>query len=399
MDSKACPIPEPFRARAGIVTFLAGLFFLNFLGRFILAPLMPAIERDLGLSHTQAGSLFLTMSLGFSAAQFGSGFFTSKFNHRKTLIISALGVGAVLFPLSFVHSIWMVQLSMVLLGLAAGLHLPSAIATITAMVSRNDWGKALGLHSTAPTFSLMAAPILVALLEGTASWRAIVLSVGVMAFLCGLAFVRYGRCGDFPGQAPGPAVIATIARQRSFWIMTVLFALGIGGGVGLYAMLPLFLIKECGMDAGVANTWLGVSQILGLLSTFFAGWVMDRAGVRKTIAVVLFSGGLATLFLGMFGKDWPVTILSFQRLIVAAYFPAGFAALSRTVPPHLRSVATSLITPSAFLIGGGALPTLIGYLGETRTFAFGITLFGALMLIAPILVVFLKLLEHDEEGC
>jgi len=37
-----------------------------------------------------------------------------------------------------------------MLGVAAGLHMPSAMATITAMVNRQEWGKALAVHQTAP---------------------------------------------------------------------------------------------------------------------------------------------------------------------------------------------------------------------------------------------------------
>jgi len=34
------------------------LFFMNFMARIVQAPLMPAIEKDLHISHAQAGSLF-----------------------------------------------------------------------------------------------------------------------------------------------------------------------------------------------------------------------------------------------------------------------------------------------------------------------------------------------------
>ncbi|RPJ21609.1 MAG: MFS transporter, partial [Desulfobacteraceae bacterium] len=59
---KSCPIPEPFRAKAGTVFFLAGLFLLNFMARFILAPLMPFLEQEIHITHAQAGSLFLVTS-------------------------------------------------------------------------------------------------------------------------------------------------------------------------------------------------------------------------------------------------------------------------------------------------------------------------------------------------
>ena len=46
-------------------------------------------------------------------------------------------------------------------------------------------------------------------------------------------------------------------RGRSFWLMVVLFALGMGAQVGVYTMLPLYLTEEKGMALDAANTLLG----------------------------------------------------------------------------------------------------------------------------------------------
>jgi hypothetical protein len=46
------------------------------------------------------------------------------------------------------------------------------------------------------------------------------------------------------------------------------------------------------------------------------------------------------------------------------------------------------------------LPLLIGYMGEKYTFAAGITLAGAFILVGPALVYFLKLGQYDDQtGC
>ena len=66
--SAAEPEVTSFRSHIGPILFLAGIFFLNFLGRIILAPLLPTIEKDLGLGHSEAGSLFLLISLGYFIA-------------------------------------------------------------------------------------------------------------------------------------------------------------------------------------------------------------------------------------------------------------------------------------------------------------------------------------------
>ena len=51
-------------------------------------------------------------------------------------------------------------------------------------------------------------------------------------------------------------------------------------------------------------------------------------------------------------------------------------------------------------MGGGLLPLLIGHLGETQTFALGITLAGVFMLAALPLILTLKPGQYDEmPGC
>ena len=44
--AKACPSPQPLRMVLGTVIFITVMMLLVFLGRFIFAPLMPAIVDD-----------------------------------------------------------------------------------------------------------------------------------------------------------------------------------------------------------------------------------------------------------------------------------------------------------------------------------------------------------------
>ena len=74
LSEKACPVPEPLSSRIAAILLLAILFFVNFLGRFIFAPLMLSIEKEMGFSHSQAGTIFLMISLGFFFSSTGIGF-------------------------------------------------------------------------------------------------------------------------------------------------------------------------------------------------------------------------------------------------------------------------------------------------------------------------------------
>ncbi len=396
---KDCPIPESFGSHIGSIIFIAILFFLGFISRFIFAPLMPIIEKEQGLTHSQAGSLFLMISLGFFVAQICSGFLSSRINHRGNLIVSGIGVGVALLIYNFTNSLWVIRGIMIMLGMAAGLHLPSAIATITAMVKREDWGKALSVHQVAPPTSLILGPLVVAFLLQFLPWRDILTSIGIVSIVTTVVFIRYGKHGGFPGEPPRLELIKLVFSHRSYWILILLFSIGIGASVGIYTMLPLYLINEHNLAPGWANMLVGLSQISGLFMTFVSGWVNDKIGTKPTIAAALILAGIATILLGIMPRSWVVVIIFVQTALITSYFPPAFAALARIVHPNLRSVAASITTPAAFLVGGGILPTAIGYMGQNYTFGLGIALTGGLVILGSILVPFLVLRETVEEGC
>jgi len=396
---KSCPIPEPFRVRAGAVFFLAALFLLNFMARFILAPLMPFLEQEIHITHAQAGSLFLVTSAGFAVTQFASGFVSSRLTHRKALILSILTVGIALLGLGFMRSLAGIRLALIVLGLAAGLHIPSALAAITAMVRRQDWGKAMGLHSSAPTLGLVLGPLMVAALMGFLSWRMLIILLGVFTLILGSAFLAFGKCGEFPGDAPKLAALKQIIRLPSFWLVILLLLMAVGGSVGLFTVMPLYLITERGMDSTSANTFLGFAQISGFVAALGGGWFADRVGPKRAIAVLIAAGGVANIFLGLSSDRWLLIFLFIQPVLTGALFPGLFTALSRIVAPNLRSVVASVAVPIAFFVGAGLFPALLGYLGQTHSFSLGFVLAGSLMLLGPIFALLLKFIEHDQEGC
>lgn len=385
-----------FRSQTGPIFLLAGIFFLNFISRIILAPLLPTIEQDLAVGHSAAGSLFLLISMGYFVSLLGSGLVASRLMHSRTIVLSATAIAIALFAISFSTSLLGIRLGLILLGLAAGLYLPSGISTLTSLVSPNQWGKALAIHELAPNLSFVAAPLISEALLRWFPWRTVLAVLGAASLLAAAVFARFGRGGKFPGDAPSVASCKTILAKPAFWIMTVLFSLGITGSLGVYAMLPLYLVAERSIDQHWANTLVAFSRISGLGMAFLAGWATDRFGARRVMAAVFFLTGIMTVMLGVIKGYWIVVIVFLQPMLAVCFFPAGFAALSCIGPPSSRNVAVSLTIPFAFLIGAGAIPTGIGVMGDTFSFAFGFALVGGLILLGLILSLTLKLPQEHE---
>lgn len=369
------------------VLFLVVIFYVNLTSRVILSPLLPILERELGLGHGEAGSLFLLLQIGYCAGLLISGFVSHWLNHRRTILLSTTTLGLVLLLMSRSASIAAIRADLVLLGTAAGLYLPAGIATITGMVHREHWGKALAIHELAPNLGYATAPLLAEALLRAVPWRGILAVLGVLAVLTGGAFRLYGRGGAHKPEPPRFTTMGQLTRDPALWIVAILFGVSIGSGLGVYTMMPLFLVSEIGMDRELANTITGLSRVPGIVLIFFSGMITDRFGHRRALALVLTTTGVLTLLLGLVHGRVTTSLLVFpQAAAGACFFPAGFSMVSLIFPPGLRSLAVSIVTIVGVLFGGGVIPPAIGYLAEVSSFSAGLCLLGLLTLaVLPLL--------------
>jgi NNP family nitrate/nitrite transporter-like MFS transporter len=375
----------------GQLLILTSIFFVNFIARIILAPLLPKVEVDLGLTHGAAGSLFLLISLGYFMALLGSGFVAARLTHKRTIIVSSLLLGVALLGTGFGRGLWGMRLGLLALGVGAGLYLPSGMATITSLFNTRHWGKAIAVHELAPNLSFVAAPVASeAVMTVFASWRMAFLLLGVAALLLAAVYARFGRGGEFCGATPNLVSFRNIMSNPALWVMMMLFGLGISGTLGLYTMLPLYLVSGHAMERSWANTLLALSRITGVAMALVGGWATDRYGARRVLTTVLLFSGALTLLLALARTSWVAAPVVLQPLAAVCFFPAGLAALSMVSAPKDRNIAISLTIPVGFVIGGGAVPTLIGFIGDVSSFATGILLVGGLIFSGALLPRFLQ---------
>jgi NNP family nitrate/nitrite transporter-like MFS transporter len=393
-------MPEPFGDKIGLTVSLAWLFYLGFVSRVIFGPLLPEIQNDLDLDHVQAGSLFLMIGVGYLLAPIFSGLLSSRLNHRGTLQFSAWLLGLALLFFVFVRSFAGMSVLLVIIGFTGFLHLPSAVATITAEIQKSDWGKGMAVHQCAPPLSFVSAPLIAALLLQWFSWRQVLLCWGLLSLASALLFTMKSEGGQFPGRRISPANMKRVAALPSFWWITILLSLAIAGNAGMNAMLPLYFVHEKGVSLAKANTVIGLSQLSGFLVVLFAGLAADRIGQKRFMWLTLGGAALLTVALGLVEGGPLIAALLLQSAVLTAFFPVIYGALARVVPPTLRSVISAMGPPLAYLIGAGGAPLVIGYLAKFFSFGTGISVIGGAMLVGLPLIFLLRLSDFEgESGC
>jgi NNP family nitrate/nitrite transporter-like MFS transporter len=279
------------------------------------------------------------------------------------------------------------RVGLVLLGVGSGLYLPSGIAALTENTREASWGKALAIHELGPNLAYICAPLLTELLLRFFSWRGVLAALGTQAILLGVIFFLSGLGETSRAQPPSPATMAPLIRDRALWGMAGLFVVSVGVGLGLYTMMPLFLIHAVGLDRFSANMITGLTRISALLSVFISGLLADRLGRSRAVAASLAAAGACALMVALVRGPWISPLLIFlQAGCVASFYPAGYAMLSTVFPTPFRNIAVSMIMILGVLVGAGGVPPAVGFLADRYSFsvafaAAGLATLGSLLLL------------------
>ena len=380
----------------GSTLLLVSVFFMTFLARTILSPLLLPIERDLGVTHAEAGSFFLIISIGLIATMLGSGFVSQRLNHHRMIALSVAVSGAGALLLGASTTLAGFRAGLVLLGAGAGLYLPSGLTTLTDVVPSRQWGRALAIHELGPILGLFSGPILAELALRVGGWRSVLIAIGAISLVMAVVFARWGAGGRFHGAPPHWSALREVVASRRFWIIAFFFVMAIGLELGVYAMLPTYLVVDRGLDQSLVNTIVSTSRLTSLLAVFAAGWLSDRFGVRHVIGGVAVTAGLVTAVLGFAGGWLLIAAVYLQPMLISSFFPAGLTALAGVGSAERRNLAVSVVVPLAYLFGAGMIPAILGHLAEVNLFGTGFIGVGVLMIVGALLVGGLR--ERPREG-
>ncbi|MBN2552899.1 MAG: MFS transporter [Spirochaetales bacterium] len=390
-ETETGPPGRGLRSNLPTLLLLVLILFFLFSARIIYSPLLLTIEEDLGLGHAEAASFFLFITIGYAGMMIFSGFVAAAFGHRSTIALAVLLVIVGLVWLSFSSSLWSMRAALILVGTGAGLYFPSGIPTLTSLVDAGDEGKALAIHEVGPNSGFIIVPIAAVFALRFMSWQGVLLVLACLGIAAGLLFLLLGKGGRFHGKPPHLSNVRLILGKPSFWVTTVLFALGSGAAIGVFAMTPTYLVAERGMNPELVNTLVGVSRASSLPMIFVAGYLVDRFGARRIITAVMLTAGTATAAMALSFRPLLIAAVFLQPALIACFFPAGFTVISRIAPREMHNLTISFMFPMGYSVGSGVVPLFLGVLGDRLTFSFGFLLYGALLVCGAALPFALKL--------
>ncbi len=367
--------------------FLWFLWFMNFNGRTLFSPILPLIEDEFGVAHAKAASIFTFISFGYAGALFFSGMVNGLLGAKRTILVSLVIAACSFFIIPTIHTFNVFYPVAFVMAFALGVYLPTIIPMITEYYAPGLWGKTIAIHESATAFSIFAAPFIALFLLAFLPWRGIFIVTGIIALASALVFQLVA---DDVRQGDGARTFRlSLLARREVWIMGAIWVFCSGCVLGLYFVLPLYLVKELGMDVRYANSIFGLSRLGMVVVAIAAGFLVDRVNVKKTLFLIVLITGVLTMFLAVKDIGLIKPLLFIQATISGGFPSLALVAISRMFDHETRGQATGFVITLGML-GSGVIPHLIGFTGDLVSFRLGIFLLGFCTTVTSGLIYFLK---------
>jgi NNP family nitrate/nitrite transporter-like MFS transporter len=350
-----------------------------------MSPLLPIIEDELAISHAMAGSIFSFLSAGYTISLLLSGFLSPRIGYKRSIVLGFIILMTAVFGLKYASSYPFFAVATFFVGLGTGIYLPSIMPLLTAIFARDNWGKAIAFHETAASFSILSIPLLTAVALSFFQWRALFTILSMACFIVTIFFCIFSP--DPRPKKEKKARLSRILLRKDFWIVAILWIFAASNSLGLYNLIPLFLVKEKGMSIEMANTIFGISRIGGFFIVILVGFLVDRYGAKKILFLLLLSTGLTTVGLAI-TQTIPqlVLMLILQATVCSGFFTVAFVAISKITSFDERSIFTGTTIAIGVIMGLGFTPFALGAIADIWNFQYGILFLGIVTALSCILL-------------
>ena len=382
---------------------LTGINALNYLDRFLVAPLLPLIIVGLGLDDRQAGSLQSAFILVYALVCPVAGWLGDR---TARLRVAALGVA--LWSLATVGS-GLASTFAGLLLFRALVGIGEATYTVVTPSLLADYyppsrrGRALSIFYAAMPFGIAIGYVLGGQIGARYGWRPAFFVAGgpglaLRARPAGVARAAAWPLRPAPQAAPRlplRAFLRVLGKRPSYFFnmaAQTIYTFTMGG---LGAWMPTYFVRERGISVGQAGTIFGLLLLgTGFLGTLAGGQIGDRLAQRFRSAHFVFSGltMVATVPFVLAAVLAPQPAIYWSAMGASLFLlflnngPLN-AAMVNVLPTTARARGVGVHTTTIHLFGDACSPLLIGVASHALGLRLPVLVTGLLVSLAGLLLL------------
>lgn len=316
------------------------------IGLITLGAVLPDLRIKHSLDAVQAGTLFSILPAGIIGGSLLFGPVCDRYGYRMLLPLSSLLMFAGFEGLAFTDTVWILTLSVFLIGLGGG-AINGATNAVVADISTNGKGADLSILGVFFGIGALGMPLLLSLLKETVTFETTVAGTGILTLGAAVLFfaVRFPEAK----QAEGISMkqIGSLVRDATL------------------LLIAFFLFFQSAFE-GLINNWTTT-------------YLIDRVAAPQEAALMGLSSYVAgmtvmRLLIGSVMRKLPERTLLFMSFAITLAALLIFS-LSRTVLPAAAGL---------FILGAGlaaGFPTMLGLVGNRYPHLSG-TAFSFVLVIA-----------------
>ncbi len=391
-EQTAEPEPNASDFQGGQVGAIAAGHLMHDAYSAFLAPLLPTLQKSMGLNYTQAGSLAIFTQLPSLLNPF-IGYLADKISVRYFVILAPAVTATLFSSIGLVSS----YVALAILLFAAGLSIAAFHAPAPAMIAKVSGqrvGTGMSIFMAAGEFARAIGPLFIAAgvvwygLGGV--WRLAVFGWLMSLFL-------YLRLRKVPARPPGQND-ASLARfwpqaRRVFPPLTWLLSGRIFMMAALTTYLPIFMSDEREGTLWLAAASLTILEAAGVAGALLSGTLSDRFG-RKQVLVILLTLAPILLLAFIYSPSWlAFPLLMLLGLAAVSPQPVLLAAVQDQFPDN-RALGNGTFLAINFLVRAVGI-WAVGMFADTfgLNAAFTVTAFLAFVSIPAVWFLPQKRLE------
>jgi len=350
-----------------------------------IAPLVSRITVELGISHTQMGSILGAWQFVYIGAAIPCGALLDRVGPRRGLMLGATVIAASGILRGLATDYITMLIAVAAFGIGGPLVSVGAPKVISQWFTGRERGLAMGLYNVGQAIGTIGALLLtssVGLALAGGNWRAVLVAYGLVALAAAIVWTAISshqasralerRIAAAP-RAPETTIFFELLRVPA--LRTILY-LALGTfffGHALTNWLPEIL-RFGGMDVASAGIWASVPVVIGIFGALLFPRFATPARRMKLLAF-LFAAQMAAPLLINHNSGWALAL----GLILQGLARGSLSIIVVLVLMELREVDSQRMGAAAGLyftageIGGVLGPLSIGTLYDlTGGFAAGL---------------------------
>lgn len=385
------------------------MFFVCFFGWFGLAPLMPTIRTELGLSKAQVGNLIIASVASTIIARLVIGRLCDVIGPRKAAIwLLCLGSLPVFLVgladsyetfLLFRLAIGFIGASFVITQYHTSMMFAPKIKG-TANAITGGWGN-LGGGVTNMVMPLIFAAIVGFGYTDAQAWRYAMIVPGLMMLVAAFLYWKYTKdtpAGNFDEiNKEKSAAVKTdwsILADWRVWALTLAYAMCFGMEITFDNIAALHFVDSFGLSQSSAGFWAGVFGFMNIFARAMGGIVSDKTGLKYglkgkgiLLAIMLLLEGFGLVLFALSGSF----VLAIVSMLTFALFLKMANGATYGIVPFVNEKNVGMV--SGIVGAGGNLGGMaFGFLFKVESISYvqAFQYIGYIIILVSIIILITK---------